>query len=36
MNKTQLIEAVAADSGLSKADSTRAIESFVATVGKTL
>ncbi|HEY7933286.1 MAG TPA: HU family DNA-binding protein [Solirubrobacteraceae bacterium] len=36
MNKTQLIEAVAAESGLSKADSTRAIESFVATVGKTL
>lgn len=36
MNKTQLIEAVAADSGLSKADSQRAIESFVATVGKTL
>lgn len=36
MNKTQLIEAVAADSGLSKADSQRALESFVATVGKTL
>lgn len=36
MNKTKLIEAVAADSGLSKADSQRAIESFVATVGKTL
>lgn len=36
MNKTQLIEAIAADSGLSKADSQRAIESFVATVGKTL
>jgi DNA-binding protein HU-beta len=36
MNKTQLIEAVAADSGLTKADSTRAIESFVTTVGKTL
>jgi DNA-binding protein HU-beta len=36
MNKTELIEALAADSGLSKADSARAIESFVATVGKTL
>jgi DNA-binding protein HU-beta len=36
MNKTQLIEAVAADSGLSKADSARAIESVVATVSKTL
>jgi DNA-binding protein HU-beta len=36
MNKTQLVEAVAADSGLSKADSSRAIESFVSTVSKTL
>jgi DNA-binding protein HU-beta len=36
MNKTQLIEAVAADSGLSKADTQRAVESFVGTVGKTL
>jgi DNA-binding protein HU-beta len=36
MNKTQLVEAVAADSGLSKADASRAIESFVGTVGKTL
>jgi DNA-binding protein HU-beta len=36
MNKTQLIEAVAADSGLSKADSARAIESVVGTVSKTL
>lgn len=36
MNKAQLIEAIAADSGLSKADSQRVIESFVATVGKTL
>jgi DNA-binding protein HU-beta len=31
-----LIEAVAADSGLSKTDATRAIESFVATVSETL
>jgi DNA-binding protein HU-beta len=36
MNKTQLIEAVAADSGLSKADSARAIESVVGPVSKTL
>lgn len=36
MNKSQLVEAVAADSGLSKADSQRAVESFVDTVGKTL
>lgn len=36
MNKSQLVEAVAADSGLSKADAGRAVESFVATVGKTL
>jgi DNA-binding protein HU-beta len=36
MNKTQLVEAVAADSGLSKADASRAVESFVTTVSKTL
>lgn len=36
MNKTQLIEAVAADSGLSKADTTRTIESMLDTVTKTL
>jgi len=36
MNKTQLIEAVASDSGLSKADSARAIESLLDTVTKTL
>ena len=36
MNKTQLIESVAADSGLSKADSSRAIESLMDTVTKTL
>ena len=36
MNKSQLIEAVAADSGLTKADSARAIESFIDTVAKTL
>ena len=36
MNKTELIEAVAKDSGLSKADSTRAIESLIGTVSKSL
>lgn len=36
MNKSQLIEAVASDSGLSKADSARAIESLLDTVTKTL
>jgi DNA-binding protein HU-beta len=36
MNKSQLIEAVASDSGLSKADSSRAIESLLDTVTKTL
>ncbi|HEX5309200.1 MAG TPA: HU family DNA-binding protein [Solirubrobacteraceae bacterium] len=36
MNKSQLVEALAADSGLSKADAGRAIESFVGLVGKTL
>ncbi len=29
MNKTQLIDAMAADAGLSKADSKRALEAFV-------
>ncbi|MHB1536936.1 MAG: HU family DNA-binding protein [Solirubrobacteraceae bacterium] len=36
MNKTQLVEAISADSGLTKADAQRAVESFVRTVGKTL
>jgi DNA-binding protein HU-beta len=36
MNKTQLVEAIATDSGLSKADSARALESFVGTVNKSL
>ena len=36
MNKSQLIDAVAKDSGLSKTDATRAIESFVGTVGQAL
>lgn len=36
MNKSQLIEAVAADSGLSKTDSARAIDSLIDTVTRTL
>jgi len=36
MNKSQLVDAVAADSGLSKADTSRAIESLLHTVTKTL
>ncbi len=36
MNKTELIEAIAKDSGLSRADSARAIDSLVNTVQKTL
>jgi DNA-binding protein HU-beta len=36
MNKTQLIDTIAKDSGLSRADSARAVESLVNTVTKTL
>jgi len=36
MNKSQLISAVASDSGLSKTDSSRAIESLIDTVTRTL
>lgn len=36
MNKTQLIDAIAKDSGLSRADSARAVDSLVNTVQKTL
>jgi DNA-binding protein HU-beta len=36
MNKSQLIEAVAADSGLTKTDSALAIDSVLGTVTKTL
>jgi DNA-binding protein HU-beta len=36
MNKSQLIEAVASDSGLTKADSARAVESLIGTVTKSL
>jgi DNA-binding protein HU-beta len=36
MNKSQLIEAVASDSGLSRSDSARAIDSLIDTVARTL
>ena len=36
MNKSQLVDAIAADSGLSKADSSRAVESLLAAVTKSL
>lgn len=36
MNKSELISAIAAESGLSKADSKRALDAFVASVSKTV
>ena len=36
MNKSELVEAMAKDSGLSKADSGRALDSFLTAVEKTL
>jgi DNA-binding protein HU-beta len=36
MNKTELIDAIAKDSGLSRADSARAVDSLVNTVQQTL
>jgi len=36
MNKSELIDAVAADSGLTKADAGRAVESVIGAVTKTL
>lgn len=36
MNKAELVEAMAKDSGLSKADTGRALDSFLATAQKTL
>lgn len=36
MNKAELINAIAAESGLSKADSKKALEAFVSTVSNTL
>ncbi len=36
MNKTQLIEAMAADAGISKAQAKKALESFLDNVAKTL
>jgi DNA-binding protein HU-beta len=36
MNKAELIDAIAKDAGLSKADAKRALESFVTTTSKAL
>jgi DNA-binding protein HU-beta len=36
MNKTELVEAIAKDSGLTNADARKAVESFITTVEKTL
>lgn len=36
MNKTQLIDAIAEKAGLTKADSKKALEAFIATVGESL
>jgi DNA-binding protein HU-beta len=36
MNKTELVEAVASDSGLTNADARKAVESLITTVEKTL
>ena len=36
MSKAELIEAIAAKSGLTKADSSRALEAFMSSVAETL
>ncbi len=36
MNKTELIETMAAESGLSKEDSRKALDAFIASVGKAM
>lgn len=36
MNKSELVEAIAKDAGLTKADAQRAVDSFVGTVSKGL
>ena len=36
MNKTELIDAIAQEAGLSKADAKKALEAFLANVEKTL
>src|SRR3954454_10367421 len=36
MNKTELVEAIANDSGLTNADARKAVEAFISTVEKTL
>ena len=36
MNKAELVESIAKDTGMSKADAQRALESFTANIGKAL
>ena len=36
MNKSELVDSIAKDSGLSRADAGRALEALIATVGSTL
>lgn len=36
MNKTELVEAMAVESGLSKGDSKKALDAFLASVGKAM
>jgi DNA-binding protein HU-beta len=36
MNKTELVEAIAKDSGLTNADARKAVEAFISTVEKSL
>jgi DNA-binding protein HU-beta len=36
MNKTELVEAVAKDTGLTNTDARKAVDAFIDTVGKTL
>ncbi len=36
MNKTELINAIAAESGLNKTDSKKALDAFIETISKTL
>ena len=36
MNKTELVEAMATESGLSKGDSKKALDAFLASVGKAM
>ena len=36
MNKSELVDAIAADSGLTRADAGRAVDSYVLVINKTL